>query len=395
MMRVADLLAPVPLERFESEFFGRQPLHIPAGGSLGKIPLGWERMNAMLGSRSHWTEANLKLILNSRPVQPDFYIEPVETLDGPARRADPSKVSVFLAMGASLVANSLEDISPDVRAISDCLSDHFSARAGANAYCSFEAIQAFASHCDLHEVFAIQCEGEKVWRIYRNRAAAPVAPLAGDDAQALIDRVKGPVLMEVRMRPGDLLYIPRGFYHDALATDGPSLHVTFDVAPLTGRFIFRLLEDLAIEDVAFRNYLPDARSAAGDVLADHLAQLAERVSALMRSSRFAVEIGEKQRRLVERTSRFQLPQRQALTFYARTSKAADAELGQEGLVLNCAGQEIVFGWLSGAVEWMLDRRGFSIQELEAAFQHVDRTALHGAVEKLEGLDLVRPYAPKL
>ncbi|WP_204265387.1 JmjC domain-containing protein, partial [Enterobacter hormaechei] len=83
----------------------------------------------------------------------------------------------------------------------------------------------------LHEVFAIHCVGEKRWRIYANRAENPLAPLEGDDAQARIDAAKGPVLMDVTLRPGDVLYIPRGYFHDALASSAESLHLTIGIAP--------------------------------------------------------------------------------------------------------------------------------------------------------------------
>ena len=74
-MRPADLLAPMPLEEFETEIFGRRPVHIPApNGGHAKIPIGWARLNDLLALRPHWTEANLKLILNSRSVPPALYL---------------------------------------------------------------------------------------------------------------------------------------------------------------------------------------------------------------------------------------------------------------------------------------------------------------------------------
>ncbi len=65
------------------------------------------------------------------------------------------------------------------------------------------------------------------------------------------------------MRPGDVLYLPRGWYHDALAVDGPSLHVTLSVTPLYGRILFRLLEPAAMQDPAFRAWLPPADRDGG------------------------------------------------------------------------------------------------------------------------------------
>ena len=57
-------------------------------------------------------------------------------------------------------------------------------------YCSFKGVQAFQTHYDLHDVFAVQAEGEKTWRIYESRADAPVTPLPpGDEVEKwLTDR---------------------------------------------------------------------------------------------------------------------------------------------------------------------------------------------------------------
>ena len=54
------------------------------------------------------------------------------------------------------------------------LEREFAARASANVYCSFKGVQAFQTHYDLHDVFAVQAEGEKTWRIYESRADTPV-----------------------------------------------------------------------------------------------------------------------------------------------------------------------------------------------------------------------------
>ena len=255
-MDFRSLIAPFDADRFVTEVYGRRPLHVPGEGRH-RIAFGWERMNDLLGLASHWTPGNLRLILNSRAVADTHYIDRVETMDGPRERADPRKIDQFLGIGASLVANAVDEIAPDIAAACDALGDRFGALASANVYCSFKGVQAFATHYDTHEVFALQCEGEKRWRIYANRADDPVDPPADTpDAQARIDAARGPVALEVTMKPGDLLYIPRGTYHDALATDGASLHVTIAMAPRTGRLIARLIEAHMMRDTAFRAYLP-------------------------------------------------------------------------------------------------------------------------------------------
>jgi lysine-specific demethylase/histidyl-hydroxylase NO66 len=276
-MRFEDLIAPMSAEEFLGDWYGKRPLHVSAGNAEVSGLIGWRKLNELLGLPSHWSEANIKLIYNGIPVAPDLYLDEVETLGGVVRRANPAKVEIFLQMGATLLAGAVHEISPEVLALAASLSERFAGRTEANAYCSFKGVQALASHFDVHEVFAIQCEGEKMWNLYENRANAPIEGLRGDNAQAMIDASKGRVAMQVRMRPGDLLYIPRGFCHDALASSGASLHVTFSVTPLDGRALFRMLEEEAILDPAFREYLTDARGSDVRDLTEQLASLGERL----------------------------------------------------------------------------------------------------------------------
>jgi lysine-specific demethylase/histidyl-hydroxylase NO66 len=395
-MGFAELIGPLSVDRFMAEFYGKQPLHIPATpGHLRSTLLNWARFNHLLGIRPHWTEPNLKLIMNGRPVDARFYMDEVDTLGGRVQRANPAKVDVFLAMGASLVANSVEEISTEIREVTSALSDRFSGVAGANAYCSFHAVQAFQSHCDLHEVFALHCEGEKVWKIYENRAAAPVEQLLTEDAQEIIDAAKGKVIMQVRMRPGDLLYIPRGYYHDALASSQASLHLTFSVAPLTGKAIFRLLEEFAIQDPAFREYLPDAREAGGQPLRLRVEELSTKLAEIMSGNGLLSELGERQRRLWEPNHIFGLPERQRLEFYARTDKPAAIRDTQTGPILAFGGGRIDLGQLSEPVGWILGRPAFSLQELFARYRHLDQKELRAVVQKLERSALLFPYTPEL
>jgi lysine-specific demethylase/histidyl-hydroxylase NO66 len=394
-MDFAELIAPLTPEAFMAEHYGRKPIHIPAPeGSARRDFLGWERLNDLLGILSHWSEANLKLITNQRPVYPEFYLDEVATAAGTVRRADPAKIDLFLAMGASLVADAVDEIAPEVRRLCDSLADRFAAKASANLYCSFRAVQAFGSHCDLSEVFALHCEGEKVWRLYENRADRPIdQPSGGEEAQAEIDAAKGRVAMEVRMRPGDVLYIPRGWYHDALASSEASLHLSMGVFPLYGRILFRLLEEEAMADSAFRDYLPDAR--AGDALAAHVAGLGERLAAMARSRRFLARLEHEQRRLRSPDYRLDLPRTVALEFFARTGRPAELIEREEGSVLRAAGADLPLGSLAPAAAWALGRPAFSVQELFARYPQWPREELRGLAESLVKAGLFAPYKPAL
>ena len=223
MLSLDELLHPITPESFAADYQGRKPLHIPAvEGSARRDLLTWDAFNALLNQGALWTANNLRLMQDAKPVPPEQYCRPTQGTLGRVMRPSPAKVAVFLSGGASLIAGEVVTLHPPIADLSVTLARAFAGEIGANVYCSFKGVQAFGTHYDLHDVFAVQTEGEKVWRLYDNCAVLPVDPLPHTpETQRYFEQNRGRVMTEVRMRPGDVLYLPRGWYHDALAEDGP------------------------------------------------------------------------------------------------------------------------------------------------------------------------------
>ena len=390
-MNFAQFIAPTPVETFISENFGQRPLHIQGHSPRGEL-FSLPRLQELLEVRSHWTEQNLKLILNSRPILADHFLA---AHGGSALRlADPAKVQLFVRMGASLVGDHIEEIDRNVRGVAAMLSAQFAATAGANVYYSSKDIQAFGSHCDLHEVFAIQLEGEKSWRIYENRAEAPVDVMQGSNAQAIIDRAKGRVMMTVLMKPGDLLYIPRGYFHDAVAQTGSSLHLTFGVRPLDGRYLFRLLEEQAIRNPNFRAYLSDGRQDF-DRLRAQLASLSDEIVAMMRSPSFEMRLATSQRAQVMRAEPVNLASAGKLNYFGPTGNPAEVLWSLDGPVLKHAGGGEQLGCFAEAVEWAIGQAMFSEQQLGAQFPWLSNEEVQSAIGLLTRYGLIARFEPAL
>lgn len=389
-MDFAHFIAPLTVDEFRRNYYQQRPLHLTAAGITADARrdiLDWAELSELLSVPSHWSEANLKLLLNSSAVGTEHYCREIRTPEGVLRRADAAKVQMLLGLGASIVANRLEDVSLSVRRVTAMLGGEFAALAGANAYGSFKHVRAFDSHCDLHEVFAVQLDGEKTWRIYENRAHHPVQSLQGPDAQAMIDRAKGRVLMTADMRPGDLLYIPRGFYHDALASSESSLHLTFSVAPLDGRILFRLIEELALRDPAFREHLPDHRDAGGATLQVRLDGLADQVNALMRSNLVATQIAARQRALAIQSPVVDPSTRPTLDQLVRTSTPGEIVWHREGAILRHLKGEEKIGILAEAAEWAVGQATFSTLQLSSRFAWLDADEIDRLVAVLIGAGL--------
>lgn len=395
-MDLASLLAPLPVDRFRSDFFGQQPCHVPASAGHRPPLIGWDRLSELLAVAPHWTEGNIKMVLNRAPIASDFYMDMCLTQAGPVRRADPAKIEHFLAMGATLVANDVDAIAPELRAIATMLGTEFAALTNANIYASFAGVQGFASHYDLHDVIAVQCSGEKRWHIYGNRAVNPVTPLAsgGAAAQAEIDAARGPLAASLTLRPGDLLYLPRGVYHDALATDGASLHVTFALAPHSGEGVLKLLAEAALRDPQLRAYLPDGRHDPA-ALGDHLADLAARLGDIVASPGFRDAVIAAQRARHSHPHRVSLPRPPALASYARTERAAEVRHLPEGAMLVTARGSVPLGLAFAPAEYALSRPAFSDIELAARYPHVPAAERAALITLLEQQGLVQRYTAAL
>lgn len=366
MLTLDDILHPITPAQFLAEYDDRKPLYIPATDDARKREvLTWSAWNGLLNQTANWSAASLRLMRNHQAVPAEQYCQPVQTPDGMVMRPFPAKVEVFMSAGASVVANEVTHLHPPVTAVAAALGSAYGAQIGANVYCSFEGVRAFGSHYDNHHVFVVQTEGEKVWNLYQNRAENPTEnPADTPETRLFFEQSRGPILQEVTMRPGDVLYLPRGWYHDALAKDGPSLHITFSVAPLYGRILFQLLDHAAMQNPGFRAYLPPAHRDGGVALRRQVAEMSDYLSRLMASPAFLDEVIAAQERLVIRPPAYTLPVRKPVTLYQTTGRAFPPSSSI----------------IRGVYEWMIGQRRFAIEDLIAEIDYTSETNVRTAVE---------------
>lgn len=251
------LIAPLSVETFTQKCLDKAPLHI--SGSLDKFPhlMSFERLNALLSMASFWTPQTLQFVRAGQMIDPRVYCAPLPSQNGVVLRPFYEKVMELLQQGAALVLNDVDALTLELRAVQRLLSQTFQAKVQANIYVSWKQKQAFKSHFDTHDVWAFQTVGEKVWHLYEGRADAPIAhPAFKNFGQAHHDHAKGALAAEILLKPGDILYIPRGIYHDALASSQASVHVTFGVTRPIGLDILSLLFEQALGHSFFRQNIP-------------------------------------------------------------------------------------------------------------------------------------------
>jgi len=142
-----------------------------------------------------------------------------------------SAAAAFLD-GASLIVNHAEAASGGVgslcRALREC-GDF--PHAFGNLYVTPPLGRAVDAHADDRDVLVLQLEGRKAWKVY----GPPPVPHPAPDEQVGKSGVPVPAaavaaeraLLDVTLARGDVLYIPRGFVHEACTgADAASLHLT-------------------------------------------------------------------------------------------------------------------------------------------------------------------------
>jgi len=184
--------------------------------------------------------------------------------------------------GATIVLQALHVYHPPLAHFCRSLERELGHPVQTNAYYTPPAAQGFPVHHDTHDVFCLQVAGEKRWLVYPPVLELPLrdqkyAPEMGEPGEAVLD---------VTLRPGDTLYLPRGWLHKAMTSETHSLHLTVGVAVYTWLDALKAaLEEAASEEPDLRRGVPAEGESTDELLELLAARLApEAVAARMRRS---------------------------------------------------------------------------------------------------------------
>lgn len=386
-MTLDDFFAPISADAFLTAHYRRAPVVIP-GSAVRAGLFSYETLNELLAQSSLWTPATLKVWIDKAAVPAARYCSAMPTLDGEELRPDPRKVASWMARGASVILCGAEAMTPAFRAVADCLERSLFGYAVANVYFSYGGHQAFDSHYDDHEVFAVQIAGEKKWRVYRGRVDNPIGqPQHAENVQQTHDRAKGEVAFEHTLRPGEVMYIPRGQYHDALATSSASLHVTFSVQPANGLAVLELLKAEATRESIFRDDLP---LDDGAPLAERLSAYAERLSAILRTPTFERAVRQKQQARVRPRGAFNVPERPAdARFVVANRNLRMLARGDRHMISDGVQEAPVESHQMALVRWFFAVSDFTLAEAEAEFGALPPGEAAHLIEVLAGMGVLR------
>ena len=219
-----QIIAPLSRERFLGEYWTKKFLHL--SGSKGRFTpiLPWAELNHIL----EWhPPPQPQLRIFQEGVMQDLR----RYIDGPvgALKLNAGGLITLLAQGASMILDAVQEVAPGVADLADSMEESLSCVCAANLYAGWRSQRAFDVHWDAHEVLVLQLSGRKRWQVF---APTRLHPL-GDDIEKA-PQPTAPPIWEGILNDGDLLYLPRGFWHVAYPLDEPSLHLSWAAQPHTG-----------------------------------------------------------------------------------------------------------------------------------------------------------------
>ncbi|MGH9490653.1 MAG: cupin domain-containing protein, partial [Terriglobales bacterium] len=261
-MDLAWLLAPTLPDAFFAQYWERQPLILRR--SRPEYFRGLLSLTALEQALAKQTRQYPEVMLKdaSRELDAADYTSDGVTLD--LRR-----VYELFAAGATISVAFLDTVWPPLGALCRALESDWTCPFQANVYLTPPAAQGAKPHYDTHDVFVLQVEGSKQWRLFGSPLPVPLAGQEFDPGQHAL----GPVTAEFEMHAGDVAYIPRGVAHEARATRELSLHITLGALRYTwADALLEMVAAACIADPAFRYSLP-RDFARADTSAGAAAQL--------------------------------------------------------------------------------------------------------------------------
>jgi ribosomal protein L16 Arg81 hydroxylase len=381
---LSRLLGPIGLDSFLAEYFNKKGVHI--SGSMPDPQLfGWGQLNNILNNYPG-LPPNAKILIDGKEIVPIDYLVALRDI----RR------------GSTLFFEDIDRFDPVLSSFLRKLSQELQCSTRFNMYLSSPGKQGRRLHFDTHDVFIIQVEGSKRWTIYDITSQSPIYFRKNHDSELPEDAEP---YLDCILKKGDVLYLPRGHWHNVVPCDEMSLHLTLGMFMPTGiDFLVWLADecteiDVARENVPLRVCFPDDETYIA-ARRDHMARIVQAMVTRASSERIVEDY--------EAFSVASLPNRTPFNFPLSTARdefmpSPDTPMTARGHAVRFSpseshGTNIVYSnrvlsvppAITAVAREMLDGRRFCLADVEARLSEESIPQLHSLLKKLLSEGLVTP-----
>jgi len=260
------LIRGIPEQEFFDAVFERQPVHFSRGGRAFIAPVGKKRKLQSEQTGSIFSRKLFLDLVSHKNLSEEKNMTVTKWTNG--RRVDreasggdrdlSAELKKAFSNGFTVQFYQPQRFADDLWKINASFEYVFQTLAGASAYLTPPGqAQGLEPHHDDVEVFVLQTEGRKTWRLYLEKSAN-----LPDTYQKNLPKERLCGLVEVVLEEGDLLYLPRGVIHEAVTMEEFSTHVTISVFQhnnwkmLLNKLWPKLTGKLFSESEDFRKSLP-------------------------------------------------------------------------------------------------------------------------------------------
>ena len=225
------LIHPVSANNFYNTYWEKKPMYIKRDQSKDYYN-GWFSSNELLkmvhaGKFKYAVDIDITMYKNGQRYTPSNG----DTMQGKVATVDKIK-TMMKKEDCSVRILSPQRYSDKIWRLLAGLETFWNYGAGCNIYYTPAGTQGFAPHYDDIEAFIIQLEGQKRWRMYKpvDRLGGTLPRMSSGNFDQ--NQIGEPVL-DIILSPGDMLYFPRGWIHQAVSVSGnkdASLHATISTA---------------------------------------------------------------------------------------------------------------------------------------------------------------------
>jgi hypothetical protein len=240
---LAAILAPCTPEEFFAESYGTSWRLVR--GRPGKFAglLSWGDLNRLL-KEHHFPVVNpedygvapgvtpkgrLLVAVGNRAVPAASFYREVTVRGLRFFRLDPAALSHQLRRGATLGILGVDQVHQPCADLADNLERSLQETVVLDVYASFRSQPLFGPHPDDRDQFVLQVSGPKRWQVYAPQPGQPTRDYPVRDPRA-----RGELVWDGLLEDGDLLYLPRGWWHQVTPVGEPTLHLIADVYKRTG-----------------------------------------------------------------------------------------------------------------------------------------------------------------
>lgn len=197
--------------------------------ALDVSSISWKEINELY-QRADPTDWQFKF-RKGEIIPKEAYVESFNDVGRIRHRFNKTAVYQYLQDGATMVYNRIDN-EPFVDTIAKQVAQFAQAQTVVSGYLAFGSSSSYRNHWDTRDVFAVQLIGKKHWTISAPNFDMPLYMQQAKDMPHITPSKT--VDMEVILEAGDILYIPRGWWHNPMPMNCETFHLAIGTFPPNG-----------------------------------------------------------------------------------------------------------------------------------------------------------------